>query len=238
MCCGGNGDRIARHNAIRNVLFSAAQYAALAPTKEAPSLVPGSLSRPADILLPQWSHGRPAALDVSVISPLQHLTLTGAASAPGYALRVRVRRKMPSNLPACRSAGVDFLPIAVKTLVGWCPDAITTICSIGQALGQQLNSTDPATPPNTSLAVWLLLCGGTMLPFGCTVNRHSPLLWMVYFNLLIVLFIYLFIVDTGIYKYRLFLLYKLLLLYSCKLEKQTKKQRIYCVSMRKHTPVV
>ena len=108
VACGGNGDRIARHNAIRDVLFSAAQYAALAPTKEAPSLVPSSCSRPADILLPHWSRGCPAALDVIVISPLQHLTLAGAASSPGRALRVGVSRKMSSNLPACRSAGVDF----------------------------------------------------------------------------------------------------------------------------------
>ena len=144
--CGGNGDRIARHNVIRDVLFSAAQYAALAPTKEAPSLVPSSCSRPADILLPQWSRGCPAALDVSVIPPLQHLTLVGAASSPGHSLRVGVRRKMSSNLPVCRSAGVNFLPIVVETLGGgwWCPDTITTICFIGQALGQRLNSTDPA----------------------------------------------------------------------------------------------
>ena len=106
--------------------------------------MPSSLSRPADILLPHWSHSRPAALDVSVISPLQHLTLTGAVSSPGYALRIHVWRKMSSNLPACRSAGVDFLPIVVETLGGWCSDAITTICLIGQALGQRLNSTDPA----------------------------------------------------------------------------------------------
>ena len=142
--CGGNVDRIARHNPIRDVLFSAAQYAALAPTKEAPSLVSSSHSRPADILFPHWSHGRPAALDVSIILPLQHLTLAGAASSPGYALCVCVRRKMSSNLPACRSAGVDFLSIVVETLGWWCPDGITTIRSIGEALGQRLNSTNPA----------------------------------------------------------------------------------------------
>ena len=67
--CGGNGDRTARHNAIRDVLFLAARSAALAPTREAPSVVPDSQSRPADILLPTWSRGRPAALDVTVISP-------------------------------------------------------------------------------------------------------------------------------------------------------------------------
>ena len=32
--CGGNGDRIFQHNAIRDVVFSAAQSAALAPSKE------------------------------------------------------------------------------------------------------------------------------------------------------------------------------------------------------------
>ena len=57
--CGGNGDRIFRHNAIRDVLFTAAQSAALAPSKETPGLVPSSLSRPADVLLPNWCQGLP-----------------------------------------------------------------------------------------------------------------------------------------------------------------------------------
>ena len=38
--CGDNGDRIFRHDSIRDALFSAAQSAALAPRKEAPSLIP------------------------------------------------------------------------------------------------------------------------------------------------------------------------------------------------------
>ena len=37
--CSGNGDRISRHNAIRDVVFSAAQSAALAPSKETPGLL-------------------------------------------------------------------------------------------------------------------------------------------------------------------------------------------------------
>ena len=62
--CGGNSDRIHRHNVVRDVLFSAAQSAALAPRQEAPALIPGSQSRPADVFLPIWSRGRPAALVV------------------------------------------------------------------------------------------------------------------------------------------------------------------------------
>ena len=137
------GTCIARHNKIHDVLYNAAQYATLAPTKEAPTLNPSSCSCSADILLPHLCRDRLVALDVSVISPLQHLTLAGAASSPSHALHAGVQRKMSSNLPACRSAGVDFLPIVVETLGWWCSDGITNICSIGQALGQRLNSTYP-----------------------------------------------------------------------------------------------
>ena len=127
------------------MLFNTAQSAALAPTKEAPNLVPRFSTRPADILFPNWCCERQDALDLSVISPLQHvqLTLYEAASSPGHALSVGIRRKLTSNLPSCQAAGVDFLPIVVETLGGWCPDAIATIRSIGRASGQPLNSTDP-----------------------------------------------------------------------------------------------
>ena len=63
MGCGGNGDRITRHNAIWDIVFSATQSAALAPSKEMPNLIPDSSSRPADVFLPTWSRGQPAVLD-------------------------------------------------------------------------------------------------------------------------------------------------------------------------------
>ena len=53
--------------------------------KEVPALIKGSA---ADIFLPNWSRGRPAALDVTVISTLQNLTLAGAAATQGHALRI------------------------------------------------------------------------------------------------------------------------------------------------------
>ena len=69
--CGGNADRIARHNALRDTIFSAAQSAALAPRREVSSLMPSSQNRPADVYLPSWIKGLPAALDVTVISTMQ-----------------------------------------------------------------------------------------------------------------------------------------------------------------------
>ena len=117
---------------------------------------------------------------IHILSPLQHLTLAGAASSPGHALRVGIRRKMSSNLPACQLARVDFLSIVVETLGWWCPDAITTICSIGQVLGQRLNSTDTADSTKHlfgCLAVALWRSNAALS--GCTINRHSPFFWMV-----------------------------------------------------------
>ena len=77
-----------RHDALRDVLYSAAQSAALAPRKQTPSLIPGSCSHPANVFLPIWCRGCPAALDVSVISTLQPHTLYGAANNHGHALKV------------------------------------------------------------------------------------------------------------------------------------------------------
>ena len=136
--CGGNGDRIHRHDAIRDVLFSAAQAATLAPRKEVPSLIPGSSSCPANVYLPNWKRGQPAAIDVTVISTLQQQTQTGAANTPGHALTVAEERKMAAHAEACNAVGVHFIPLAADTLGALSREAIDTVSSIGHIQGQRL----------------------------------------------------------------------------------------------------
>ena len=125
-----------------------AQSAALAPRKEVPSLIPGTSNRPADIYLPNWAQGRPAALDVTVISTLQSPTVSKASTSQGHALRIGERRKMVHHYEACQSVGLSFVPLVVETLGGWSDDAIQTICKIGRLLGQRLGS-----PPALTLAL-------------------------------------------------------------------------------------
>ena len=137
--CGGNWDRISRHNAIRDVIFAAAQSAALAPS---PGMIPSSSARPVDILLPTWSGGCPAALDVHVISPLQEQTVREASFTPGHALQVGVQRKLASSLSACCSSGTDFIPLVAEALGGLAEDAISTISAIGRAINNRTGSTD------------------------------------------------------------------------------------------------
>ena len=136
--CGGNSDRILRHNSLRDAVFSAAQSAALAPRREAPSLVPGSQSRPADIYLPCWKRGRPpAAVDVTVISTMQQSTIQGAAENQGHARRIAEERKFAAHVAACQAAGISFIPLAVETLGGLSVTAADTISSIGRLMGQR-----------------------------------------------------------------------------------------------------
>ena len=138
--CGGNGDRrITHHNAMRDVTFSASQSAALAPTKEAPGVIPSSLSRSTDLLLPTWRGGRPAALDVHVISPLQE---SESSFTRGHTLQAGVQHKLSSSLSACRSTGTDFVPLVAETLGGLAEDTISTISAIGCAAGDRIGLTD------------------------------------------------------------------------------------------------
>ena len=143
VACGGNKDRIACHNSLRAVIFFAAQTAALGPRREAPSLIPKSSSRPEDILIPSWSQGRFASLNISVITPLQKLTLSGVATSPGHVLNVGANRKLAAGPPACPTAGVEFIPLMVETLGGWSSEAILNLKKIGQSLGQRTSPTFP-----------------------------------------------------------------------------------------------
>uniref|UniRef100_A0A1X7TNF8 Uncharacterized protein n=1 Tax=Amphimedon queenslandica TaxID=400682 RepID=A0A1X7TNF8_AMPQE len=132
MGCRGNWDLIRHHDSLCDVLFSAAQSAALAPQKEMPSLIPGSCARPADVFLSHRDGGRPAALDVTIISSLQAATVADSAVIQGSALGVAEARKLLMHAAACHQVGVNFFPLAVEVLGGWSLPAVSIICSIGR----------------------------------------------------------------------------------------------------------
>ena len=72
---GLGGERISRQKHLRDALYKTAVAAGLGPTKEGSFLLPGVDKRPADLLIPNWCGGRDAALDVTVVNPLQAVTV-------------------------------------------------------------------------------------------------------------------------------------------------------------------
>ena len=95
--CGYEGERISRHNHLRDALYNTAVQACLGPTREERALIPGSDAKPADVLIPNWSGGKDTAMDITVVNPLQTAFVNGAATTPGHALIRRYAEKMTKH---------------------------------------------------------------------------------------------------------------------------------------------
>lgn len=84
--CSRNRDVIFRHDSLRDILFSATISAAPAARKEAPSLILEVFYRPVVFYLPLWKSHQLPALEVTVTSTLQQLTIHHIVDTAGYAL--------------------------------------------------------------------------------------------------------------------------------------------------------
>ena len=136
MNCGSGGERIARHHHLRNHLHEVAVSAGLAPVKETRFLIPGEDSRPADVLLPQWAAGQDAAIDVTVVNPLQQATVVGAATTAGHATTFAHQRKVRGAGEACRRQGITLMPVVVESLGGWGEEAVRVVRRLAGALAR------------------------------------------------------------------------------------------------------
>ena len=136
LVCGTGGERIARHNALRDALHDTAAATGLAPQKEGRALLPGNDRRPADILLPNWAGGRDAALDVTVVHPLQDAIRARAAAEPGYALIYAYNNKMRVTADLCDQQGIAFIPVVAESMGGWHKVAVEQLRKLGSALAR------------------------------------------------------------------------------------------------------
>ena len=133
MNCAWQGERIARHNWLRDELFNTATAACLAPTREGRALLPGEGGKPADVFLPHWAQGKDAALDVTVVNPLQTAMVNEAAATPGHAMQAAHKRKLDKSWEPCDRQGIVFLPIAVESLGAWHPLAVKEVRKLAGA---------------------------------------------------------------------------------------------------------
>ena len=136
IACGVHGERISRHNEICNILFKTAQKAGLGPAREFRGLIPGTAARPADVFLRSWDRGKDAALDVTVITPLQSAVVDREAQESGYALQYAWDRKMRNAFDACDAQRISFIPLPVETFGGWHPIAERQISRLGRELAR------------------------------------------------------------------------------------------------------
>ena len=73
-----------------------------------------SHTRPADLLVPNWSLGKPAAFDLSVTSLLNSNILLEAGFRAGQAARATEERKNEENDAKCKELGWVCVPMVVE----------------------------------------------------------------------------------------------------------------------------
>ena len=118
---------------MRDELYNSAVAACLGPTREGRALLPGQGGKPADVFIPHWSQGKDAALDVTIVNPLQGALVQEAANTPGHALQVAHRRKLDKSWDACNEQGIVFLPLAVESLGAWHQSAVAEVKKLASA---------------------------------------------------------------------------------------------------------
>ena len=114
LCCSSSSDRISWHNDTRDLVFHACRSAGLFPVLEAKGLSESSRRRPGDIFVPNWAHGSPAAVDVTLPCPLQSTLINRAAEEVGYACKLAEEQKLAASVELCQQSGFEFIPLYAK----------------------------------------------------------------------------------------------------------------------------
>jgi len=119
---------VIRHNAVRDLVFNLAQNASLGPVLEKYGCLgdcPGM--RPADVYLPTILSGRPAAMDVAVIDPLQDNYVSKRVRAvEDYAENVKYHKYDEGF----RDSKITFVPCVVDVFNGWCVEGQDLLADI------------------------------------------------------------------------------------------------------------
>ena len=151
--CKRGGDAVFRHNRLRDVVAESCRLAHLSVKVEAGNnLTPDhSHTRPADVLVQNWSRGRPAAFDICVTSPLNTLTLSEAGGLcrcryPGWEVR-----KHSANDDKCGDLGWFCVPLVTETYGAWGAEAKACFSQLASRL-----SMHQASKAQISHSLWTI----------------------------------------------------------------------------------
>jgi hypothetical protein len=114
LCCKKSGDRITRHNRLRNLVFKFADTGLLAPEMEKLGILgvtDKTRRRPGDVSIQNWSLRRGLAIDVAVICPLAASHLHTLEPCESYAKSQKIDRYGP----AFENSDYDFAPVVFET---------------------------------------------------------------------------------------------------------------------------
>ena len=95
--------------------------------------------RPADVLVPNWELGKPAAFDLSVTSTLHSSVLLEASMTAGSAALVAEKRKHNTGDRKCEELGWVCIPLVVETYGCWGAQLWRAFSKVAGRLSTRLN---------------------------------------------------------------------------------------------------
>ena len=99
-------------------------------------------SRPADVLVPNWSHSNPAAFDLKVIHPLNTDLILEASMASGNSAECGEAGKHAKNDETCSELGWTCIPLVVEVYGGWGCEAQECFSKLSKRLAMQMGLSD------------------------------------------------------------------------------------------------
>ena len=95
----------------------------LMPSPEQPD---ADRRRPADLYVPSWQNGVPAAFDFAITSPVRQDMVALAAESLGAAARAyeQTKRSFLNTADDCQRQGFSFIPVVAEPSAGWGPSAL------------------------------------------------------------------------------------------------------------------
>ena len=134
--CKKGGDEVTSHNQLRNVLVETCRRAHLSVKVEMGSNLTSEHdhSRPADILLPNWALGKPAAFDISVTSPLNPKIISVVGLSAGAAALSTEERKHTESDPKRNVLGWCCVPLVTESYGAWGKEAMDSFKMLASRL--------------------------------------------------------------------------------------------------------
>ena len=141
--CKHWGDVVSCHNKLCDVFVECCRRANVSAQVEVGSGFGHDIcnTRTADVLVPNWSLGKPAAFDLIVTSLLNPSILSEAGVMAGSAAFVAECCKHDLNDPNCLELGWKCTPIAVETYGCWGAEARETLSRLATRLAIPIRCT-------------------------------------------------------------------------------------------------
>eukprot|EP00731_Ephydatia_muelleri_P004736 Em0002g912a len=140
--CKRGGDAISRHNKLRDVVLQTYHRACISAKAEAGSGLGHELwnTRPADILASNWLCGKPAAFDLTVVSPLNPTFISEAGRTAGSAAVAAELWKHSANDAKCSELGWTCIPLVAESYGAWGSEAVLAFSRLASYLATRTNS--------------------------------------------------------------------------------------------------